>query len=255
LPTSGQQVSFPLLKPAAFGRVDNYLTLASDYGDMSVYWHGIEGTVNARLNNGLTLQGGFTSGAGVWDQCEITQALPELYITAGTQFNQQQISACNVSEPWLWTWRGLANYVIPKIDVQVSGIFRSQPNTAPTNNPGSTGASQAANLIVPNAVVQSALGRPLAGNAQNVTLNLALPGQVFPDRLNTVDMRFTKVIRIGRTRSNVGIDLYNLFNANTGTTFNQVFGTVGFANLGAAWQRPTAILNARFVRFNATVDF
>ena len=32
-------------------------------------------------------------------------------------------------------------------------------------------------------------------------------------------------------------------------------GTAGGTNLGAAWQRPTAILNARFVRFNATVDF
>ncbi len=248
LPTSGQPVSYTLLKPAAFGRVDNYLTLASDYGDMSYYWQGIEGTVNSRMRNGLMLQGGFTTGAGYRDQCEIWAALPELV-------GSQQISACKISEPWLWTWRGLANYVIPKIEVQISGIVRSQPNSAPTNDPASTGASQAANLIVPNGIVQTALGRPLAGNAQNVTLNLALQGQVYPDRLNTVDMRFAKVIRIGRTKSNVGIDLYNLFNANTGTTFNQVFGTAGGTNLGAAWQRPTAILNARFVRFNATVDF
>jgi hypothetical protein len=252
LPTSGQPMSYLLLKPAAFGRVDNYLTLASDYGDMSIYWHGIEGLVNARLSNGVTLQGGFTSGEGVRDQCEITAALPELLTVLGVQ---QPNDWCDVNEPWLSTWRGLANYIVPRIDVQVSAIFRSQPNSAPTNDPGSTGASQAANLIVPNAIVQAALGRPLAGNAQNVTLNLALPGQVYPDRLNTVDMRFTKVIRIGRTRSNVGVDLYNMFNANTGTTFNQVFGTAGGANLGAAWLRPTAILNARFVRFNATVDF
>ncbi|HEY6507046.1 MAG TPA: hypothetical protein VIY56_03480, partial [Vicinamibacterales bacterium] len=121
---------------------------------------------------------------------------------------------------------------------------------SPTNDPGSNGASQNANYIVSNASVLAALGRPLAGNAQNATLNLALPGQVYPERLNTVDMRFSKVIRIGRTRSNVGVDLYNMFNANTGTVFNQVFGADG-----AAWQRPTSILNARFVRFNATVDF
>ena len=50
------------------------------------------------------------------------------------------------------------------------------------------------------------------------TLDLAKLGQVYPDRLNTVDMRFTKILRFGRTRTNVGVDLYNLFNANTGTT-------------------------------------
>ena len=147
-------------------------------------------------------------------------------------------------------WVGLANYVVPKIDVQVSGILRSQPNSAATNDPGSNGASASANYIVANAAVTAALGRPLAGNAQNVTLDLSQPGQVYPQRLNTVDMRFSKVLKIRRTRSNVGIDLYNLFNANTGTAFNQVFGADG-----ARWLRPTSILNARFLRFNVTLDF
>ena len=63
-------------------------------------------------------------------------------------------------------------------------------------------------------------------------------------------MRFAKVFRFGGTRADVGIDLYNLFNTNTGTTFNGNFG-----NDGATWLRPTAILNARFLRFNATVNF
>ena len=48
----------------------------------------------------------------------------------------------------------------------------------------------------------------------------------------------------------VGVSLYNLFNANTGTAFNQNFGTNG-----ATWLRPNAILNPRYARFNATVDF
>ena len=48
----------------------------------------------------------------------------------------------------------------------------------------------------------------------------------------------------------MGVDLYNLFNANTGTTFNQNFGTDG-----STWLRPNAILNPRYVRFNVTLDF
>ena len=113
----------------------------------------------------------------------------------------------------------------------------------------------AGNLIVPTSFVTAALGRPLAGNAANVTANIALPGDVYPARINTVDLRVSKILRFGRTRSNVGIDLYNLFNANTGTTFNGTYGTLGTATNGATWLRPTSILNARFVRFNATVDF
>ena len=90
-----------------------------------------------------------------------------------------------------------------------------------------------------------------------MTVNLALPGDVYPERLNTVDMRVSKILRFGRTRSTVGIDLYNLFNSNTGTAFNQAFGALqanGTVN-STTWLRPTSILNARFVRFNATVDF
>jgi hypothetical protein len=48
----------------------------------------------------------------------------------------------------------------------------------------------------------------------------------------------------------VGLDLYNLFNANTGTAFNQAFGLDG-----SSWLRPTTIMNPRFVRFNVTFDF
>jgi hypothetical protein len=151
----------------------------------------------------------------------------------------------------------LLNYTVPKIDVQLSAILRSQPNLAATNDPASNGASVAGNLIVASGVVAPVLGRPLAGNATNVTVNLALPGDVYPERINTVDMRVSKILRFGRTRSNVGIDLYNMFNANTGTVFNATYGqlsTTGLANT-APWLRPTSILNARFVRFNATVDF
>jgi hypothetical protein len=155
-----------------------------------------------------------------------------------------------VQEPWLWAWRGLASYIVPKIDVQVSAIMRSQPNLMATNDPASNGLAQNATFFQTNAAIQAALGRPIAGGATTVALDLALPGQVYPDRLNTVDMRFTKIIKIGRARTNVGVDLYNLFNANTGTSFNQNFGTDG-----STWLRPNGILNPRYVRFNATLDF
>ena len=84
-----------------------------------------------------------------------------------------------------------------------------------------SGLSQQARSFETNANVLAALGHPIAGGGTTTTLDLAKLGQVYPDRLNTVDMRFTKVLRLGRTRTNVGVDLYNMFNANTGTTFDR----------------------------------
>ena len=64
-------------------------------------------------------------------------------------------------------------------------------------------------------------------------------------------MRVAKVLRFGSYRADVGFDFYNLFNANTGTAFNQVFDVPN----GASWLRPTTVLAPRFARFNLTVDF
>jgi hypothetical protein len=250
LPTSGQTLNYYMLKPAAFGRVDNYLAPASDYADPTFYWQGVEMTVNARMNNGLTLQGGFTAGGGVRDLCEIAAQLPELYSQPLGMLQNRNVDACRVEEPWLPAWRGLANYVVPKVDVQVSAIMRSMANVAATNDPGSNGLSQSANYFEPAANIVAQLGRPVAGNAPQVTLDLTRLGDVYPSRINNVDMRVSKIVRFGRFRANVGFDLYNLFNANTGTAFNQNFGTNG-----ATWLRPNAILNPRYARFNATVDF
>ena len=140
--------------------------------------------------------------------------------------------------------------------MQVSAIARSQPNVAATNDPASNGISMNANFFQTNAAVTAALGRGIAGGAPTVNLDLALPGTVYPDRLDTVDLRLSKILRFGRTRSSVGVDIYNLFNANTGTVVN---GTTGFnpnfGTDGSTWLRPNAILNPRYVRFNATIDF
>ena len=248
LPDGGQPVSYQLRNlRTPFGAVDNYLTLAKNYGDMPYYWQGVDMTATARTNNDLTLQGGFTTGAGTRDQCDIWAALPETMTVLGVN---QRVDSCRIEEPWLWNWRGLVSYIVPKVDVQVSAIMRSQANIQSTNDPASSGLSQQAQYFETNANVLAALGHPIAGGGTTTTLDLAKLGQVYPDRLNTVDMRFTKVLRFGRTRTNVGVDLYNMFNANTGTTFNQNYGTDG-----STYLRPNAILNPRYVRFNATVDF
>ena len=241
------------------GATDNYYTFASDYGDVSTYWHGVDFNINARTKNGITFQGGTSTGRGVRDYCQVMQKLPETYVTPGTVLANQQVGACAVTEPWLTSVRGLVSYTVPKIDVLLASSFRSTPSVQPSTvntYVATNGLSTSANENVTTAVLQaqaSTLGRGLVSGLPFQTVDLTLPGQVYPDRINSLDLRAAKVVRFGRCRANVGFDLYNLFNRNTGTAFNQVFDPP--PSNGAAWLRPTSILGPRFARFNVTLDF
>jgi hypothetical protein len=201
----------------------------------------------------LFLQVGSSTGRGVRDYCAVANQLPELYTTPGSILVNQQVGQCAVSEDWLTSVRGLASYTVPKIDVLVSGSFRSIPGVAPTTTSvASNGAALTANYNVSSAFLQQQTGRPLAPGQAFQTVNLLPLGHDFPDRLNSLDVRFAKILRFGRTRTNVGIDLYNLFNSNTGTAYNQTYDPV---TNGATWLNPTTVLNPRFARFNVTFDF
>jgi hypothetical protein len=245
-------VSFPVISAAKFGLTDNYYTKDSNYGNSTYYWSGVDVTFNARTRNGITFQGGTSSGAGHRDNCEITAKLPEILLV-GIPPTYQQVGSCKVDERWLTSARGLVSYTIPKWDILISGSARSTANAQPSTiftSVATNGASLSANYNVPTAAVQAAIGRPLPGGAAVQGVDLTLPGQIYGDRINALDMRFAKVLKFNRTRTNIGIDLYNLFNSNTGTAFNQTFGTDG-----STWLRPTTVLNPRFVRFNVTFDF
>jgi hypothetical protein len=53
------------------GATDPFYTSTSDFGEQTNYWQGVDVTVNARLNNSLTFQGGTSSGRGYSDTCDV----------------------------------------------------------------------------------------------------------------------------------------------------------------------------------------
>ena len=87
----------------------------------------------------------------------------------------------------------------------------------------------------------------LSGGARNITVGILEPGESYGDRVNQLDLRVAKILRFGRTRTNVGIDIYNALNGNVPLQLNNAFGV--------AWQRPNEILLARFVKLNVQFDF
>ncbi|HEY1308171.1 MAG TPA: TonB-dependent receptor [Vicinamibacterales bacterium] len=249
LPGAGSTAQYVAITAAANARgSQNYMTAETDYGKARTsYWQGVDFTATARLTNGVTLQGGTSTGRGVRDNCEITKALPELLLTA-------RVDSCHVTEKLATSFRGLASYTIPKIDVLVSSSIRSLV-TAPGGGVATNGASLAANYVVPNTVIQQSLGR-LPANALatgTTTVNLLLPGQLYTlERMNLVDMRFAKIVRFGGRRADVGVDLYNLFNTNFATAYQQ---TYQYQGNGADWLNPTSIVAPRLARFHVTLNF
>ena len=238
----------------ALGATNNYFTIASNYGDAWAYWHGVDTQVSARLRDRLFVQIGSSGGRGVKDNCAVARNLPELYTTPGAVLNSLQVGGCAVSEVWLTSIRGLASYTIPKVDVLASASVRSLPGAAPTTAAlASNGGNWlGANYNVSSAILQQQTGRPLVPGVAFQTVNLLLPGRRYADRFNALDVRLGKNLRFGPTRTNVAIDVYNVFNSNAGTAYNQTYDPV---TNGATWLSPTMVLNPRFARFNVTFEF
>jgi hypothetical protein len=253
LPSSvaGQPITFYTVTSAANVAAQRYLTWESTYGpERDSHWNGFDITLNARTRFGLTLQGGTTTGTATVDQCATTTKFNNTAPPGGGAESPDPRGCRNV-DPWQTTARGLASYTIPKVDVLVSGVIRSQPPQAIT-----------APWQVPNSVIAAALGHLPAGATATGNTNLQLLPNSSDDKLyadtrrTQVDMRFAKVVRFGRTRTDIGVDLYNLTNTNYPLAYNTTYNyTQDTAPRPAGWATPTSIYNARFVRLNFTVNF
>ena len=102
--------------------------------------------------------------------------------------------------------KALAIYIIPKIDVQVSGSFRSTPGTALTVGFTATNA-------YPRRRIRRSAGRS-SGTAANVVIGIEEPNETYTERRQELDMRIGKVLRFGEHETVVSMDIYNALNSN-----------------------------------------
>jgi hypothetical protein len=238
LPGGGGYVVGPLLdlKPASFGRpANNVISAADKYGKRIEHWNGFDVSVTARPGGSLLLQGGTSTGRRTSNNCEILQALPEM--------NPVGMPWCDAQENWLTQIKVLSSYTIPRIDVLASATLQSYPGPLAS---GLFVSGTQALYPATNAVVMPSLGRPLAGGANNVEVNIVEPGTVYSERMVQLDLRLGKVLRFGRSRTTLGLDVYNLLNTDTVLEVNEAY---------ANWLRPLSILNARFAKVILQFDF
>jgi hypothetical protein len=228
----GQACGFHNLKRATFGSVSNLIGPASDFGDRSEVYNGIDLGVNARFAGGGLLSAGLSMARTTTD-CVIVDS-PE----AGRP------GFCDVRPPWSAGTQVKINGVYPlPWDVRASGVLQNLP-----------GIPVMANYNAPNALIAPSLGRNLAACptatgacTATATLSLIPPQTVFEDRLTQVDLRFSKGFRTGRARVSAMFDIYNVFNASTVLSVNNTYGPT--------WRRPLTLLAPRLFKLGAEFSF
>jgi hypothetical protein len=142
---------------------------------------------------------------------------------------------CYQQSPFLTQVKFLGSYEIPRIDVLISGALQSVP-----------GPQVIGNFVATNAAIVPSLGRPLAGGTNNITVDVVPPCGMYGDRRNQFDLRLGKILRFGRTRTKVNLDINNVFNANPVLAENPSF---------AVFRQPASILPARIARLGVQFDF
>ena len=231
----------------------NFVTFETDFGpERTNYWHGVDLTLNARTRWGLTFSGGTSTGRSVQDDCATTVLI-----------DSPDPRDCRDVDPFQTTFRGLASYTIPRIDVLVSGTVRSQPEVERATNwniPNTTSSAACASNPAACLTVQGLLGRLPAGSNATGTTAIALTdndNRLFTgERRTQVDLRLAKIVRFGSTRADIGVDVGNLLNTNYATNWENTYQySINNADAGGSWNNPTAVYTPRFVRLNFTVNF
>jgi hypothetical protein len=247
IPNAGQTVTGLFDQTRAVAN-RNVIKAASNFGNQYGHWDGVDVTVDARLQNGLLVQGGLSTGKTLSDNCDVVDDVPESLqypvtgvLPAGIQpavfgptgngnvWTPAQF--CRQVTPFLTQYKALASYTFP-YGVRVSGTLQSLP-----------GPLIAANQIYAGTV--PSLGRPFTFG--QVQANVIEPGSTYGDRLNQFDLRFSKLVNVGVGRMDVNVDLYNAFNSDAVLLQQNAFG--------AAWQRPLTVIQPRFVKFSVRWDF
>jgi hypothetical protein len=162
---------------------------------------------------------------------------------------------CHFESGWAPQFKLLASYVLP-YQVRVSGNFQSLP-----------GPARQASVLYAQAQVQAALGRvaTVAGNKSALVIEPAIPlssasgsgtgtplfGSTFGDRLNQLDVRFSKIFKFGRATLDANMDIYNALNSDAVLTEQSAYSGTN----GGAWLLPTSVLQGRIVKFGVRLDF
>jgi hypothetical protein len=228
---------------AKVGQSQNLVTFASKFGGQTEVYNGIDMTLNARLPNGAQVSGGAVTGRTATNTCSVIDTPGTIPPTLGqgtatVAFSNWTAAFCDNQTPFQTQYKLLGVYPLPWWDLQASGSFISVPGPEFSNT----------SYVATNNEVRTTLGRNLSSGANGmVTVPLMQPGTLYGDRVNLVDVRFSKIFKLRQTRLLASLDVLNLFNSNDTQDWNRRYGP--------DWLKPTRILPPRVFQVAARLDF
>ena len=222
------------LKREKFGQVSNLVRQASNYGTQSQIYDGVDIGINARFGRGGLLAGGVNTGRTLTDNCFVVdspqQASQSQFCRVNPTWGSQSQIKLNGSYPLPW-------------DANVSAVFQNVPGFPLVATRAFTNAEVAPSLGHNLGACPAATGPCTA----TVSVNMIAPNTQYESRFTNVDLRLTKLLRVGGVRMKGSLDIYNLLNASTILLAN--------TNYGPTWLLPTEVVPARFFKFGVQVDY
>ena len=86
---------------------------------------------------------------------------------------------------------------------------------------------------------------------RTVSINVLPLFSQFSPRINQLDLRGSKILRMGSRRLQANVDLYNVFNSAAAVNLNSTYSTAN----PSLWTQPTQILDARLLKLSLQLDF
>jgi hypothetical protein len=232
--------------------------------ELEYSWGGIDTNFVWRAPGGLRLNGGTSTGRALRNTCATELDAPNVKSREGNDY----LGGCHVVRPFQTRLNGTAAYRVPKIDVLVSTVFQYQPGVERSANltyPKESAswdvasASRATATCTVNGVATTgcfvASG---AATASTYAVNLLDFGELYGEGVALFDMKLAKTIRFGQRRLNAGVDVYNLFNSDAITGYNNTYTVDNPATPAVeanTWGDPTGLVNPRFVRVSLQFTF
>jgi hypothetical protein len=225
-------------------------------------WHGIDTNFVWRGPGGLRLNGGTSSGYSNLNTCYAELDGPD---SRGRDGDYR--GGCDSVSPWNTRINGTAAYVIPWVDVLVSGVFQGFRGVAREAEVQDVHKSQV--IWEPGSV--SRLNDPCTGtvavegrgcfgvdrNSATQDIDVLMDNELFGERIMLFDLKLAKNLTFNRRRITIGVDIFNVLNSDAITAYNNNY--ILPENLAPGetnpWGTPTALVSPRFAQFSLQVNF
>jgi hypothetical protein len=173
------------INPAKFGKVDNMVTPVAPFGERTEVFNGADFAINARFNNGGMVSGGVSIGQTAVNNCVVVDSPQQQFCNNTSSQNQVKWSIV---------------YPLPWWGLQASALFQNLP-----------GINITSSYVASDAQIAPSLGRNLAACGTQVvcnataTIELIEPNSLREPRQNQLDVRLSKIIRVGRALNTVKV--------------------------------------------------